>query len=336
MRKKILALLICVFILCSSFVQVSAANSTTDSAMNSTQLAAKRFSAKIKNQSEQETAREIMRELGMPDRQIQAINDIYLNIIYNAINIQSSITYGKIDKNGVETQMRKEDCENSAIQINEEKHMQSFASVASPMSIEYDSPTELTDSYFQKCLYIIESKNSPKGVMSLLCGFGWLTSPLYRCLDAITLSSLDVDFKSGTEYMAFSATRNTDSLTNPNFKKSEDIVEAYDYSQLHQNDMLKTGGHYHAFKYNLPNDLLTPTVNTCYNDMSFLIMLNAAPVHVDLATDFTVTASYFHQFVGIEVDISFKMNSDLIDIAFPLNLSYWSPKQIAVSCKYRP
>ena len=65
MRKKILALLLCMFILGSSFVQVSAANSTKDTAMNSTQLAAKRFSAKIKNQSEQETAREIMRQLGM-------------------------------------------------------------------------------------------------------------------------------------------------------------------------------------------------------------------------------------------------------------------------------
>lgn len=336
MRKKILALLLCMFILGSSFVQVSAANSTKDTAMNSTQLAAKRFSAKIKNQSEQETAREIMRQLGMAERDIQMINDTYLDMIYNAITIQSNMTYGKIDKNGMETPMEKSECLEAAKQVNLQKQNQNLRAGTATLSLEIDSPTEERDTYFQKCLYILETKNMPKGTLGILCGFAWLNSPLYRCLDAITLSCLDVDFKSGSEFLAFSAVQNTQSLTNPNIKKTENIMEEYDYSQLSAKEMLIKGGHYHAFKYNLPNDLLTQVINTCYEDMSFLVMMNAAPVHVTLPTDFTITASYFHQYVGIEVDIGFNMNDESIDVAFPLNISYWSPKQIAVSCRYRP
>ncbi len=340
MRKKILALLICVFILCSSFVQVSAANSTTDSAMNSTQLAAKRFSAKIKNQSEQETAREIMRELGMSEKYIQVLTEQQLDMIYNAKNVQSDTTYGKIDPKGNETLLTKEACIAEAESLKKNAPISINTSI-SPYSLEIKDPSQMeeTDAYFHKTLIVLETKNAPYGTIGLIGSFEWLNAPIYRCKDIMALSSTALNFDHTSASLTFVA----DSTYRCGTIKEEDhIVEYYDYKKMISQESFKHYDHVLQFEYNLPNDSYSyEPINGIaeslkYTNMGFLFTASSELVFTSAVsgsrTSFTPRASYFHQWMLFEADVS--LSFDGVSLSISPSGRYQGPYQIGVLCNF--
>lgn len=340
MRKRILALLLCVFILGSSFVQVSAANSTKDTAMNSTQLAAKRFSAKIKNQSEQETAREIMRQLGMAEKYIQALTEEQLYMIYTSNNIQSDTVYGKIDPKGNETLLKKETCIAEAEQLKEQDLLSTDPFIA-PFSLEIKDPsqTEETDAYFHKSLFVLETKNAPYGTIELIGSFEWLSSPIYRCKDIMALSSTALNFDHTSASLTFVADSTYRCGT---IKQENQIVEYYDYQKMISQGKFKHYDHVLQFEYNLPNDAYSyEPVNGIaeslkYTNMGFLFIASSELQFVSAVpgskTSFTPRASYFHQWMLFEADVS--LSFDGVSLGISPGGRYQGPYQIGVICNF--
>ena len=330
--KRITAIVMCCFILFVTSVQVFAADNTGDNLLNSTQLSIKRFMGRLNNEDSKETARQTLRQIGMQEREIQAVSDEYLDMVYNAKSISVNVAYGKMDSNGMETPLPEDVCLEQAERAKaEQQTMVNAQPNASSKPLSANAENMETDSYFKKVLTVIETSNAPKGTMGIICSFQWLNSPLYRALDAIVLSCSEINFHATTASMTFFATEKTESgLTR---KQTKEILRYFDYDQMKSADKFIHYDHLIAFKHNLPNDTYTLDYRDYFTDMGFLLTVSTIIVHETVNTNFTVTASYFHQFLGFESDIAF--SGEGASVTIDKEWKYWDPKQIGVNGYYQ-
>lgn len=325
--KKLVSILCVTMLLIMSVFPVSAANDGNEKTMTGTELSIKRISGEFAEKTEDEIAKDILRELGMPENLVEGVNEEYLDMVYNAKSISANDQYGKVNSEGEVTLL-------SNAEFEEENDMRNDNDFGvSTLSLEGETTDEQTDSLFNKCIYVIETKNAPAGTMGLISTFAWIDEPFYRCWDVIAISGTNLEFDEESTFLAVVYDEQIEDLYLSETTVTG-ILEEYDYSDLSLEENILYSGSFVGAKFDMPMDAYTPTMLWMYNNIGVILMVSTVITHPQQVTNFTVTGWYFHQKVGVEWDVS--LSGDALSLNISPNVFYDDPHQIQVTPKYTP
>ena len=326
--KKLLSIL-CVFILLVTFIfPVSAANDGDEKTMTSTELSIKRISGQFTEKTENEIAKEVLRELGMPENLIEGVNEEYLDMVYNAKKISANDQYGKMNSEGKVTPLSYEEA------MKEKDKRDGNEYEFSTVSIDPETNGEAyADSLFYKMLIVLETRNAPAGTVGVVCGFNWIDEPFYRCWDVVAISGTEIQFDVETTEFSLIYDEQIEDL----YLSETTVVgieEEYDFLTLENEGNILYAGNFVGVKFDMPMDVYTPLMLWMRNNIGVVFTVKATIPNPQLITNFTATGWYFHQKRGFETDVS--LSGDGVSLSISPTKYYDDPHEIQVETTYAP
>ena len=323
--KKLVSISCVVMLLIMSIFPASAANDGNEKTMTGMELSIKRISGEFAEKTEDEIAKDILRELGMPERIIRQVNEEYLEGVYSAKYISVEKEYGKF----VDDQI--------AVIVSEEEYLEEAAARVDDgvmtLSLSGETNDSYPDKYFLKSIYAIETSGAETGTIFVMCSFEWLNEPLYRCKDVIAISGTNVVFD---EEKTFVAMGYTETVTNMGSQSitSEDVIENYDFHELDLEGNTIFAGDFVSGACNLPNDVPAGTINVNCTNIALLIMASCVVNEINPNQDLNLsfTGWYFHQEVGWDTSIG--ISKEGVSLSISPSLFYRNPSQIQIAPKF--
>ena len=306
---KKLVILLAVISLCVGFTIPTYAISSNTKQLDGYELSLTRFSAKIKNKSDEEIGKDILRKLGMSEDNINSMPKEKLEEVCNAKSIRNETEYGKINQNGETLNISEEQYKNEIQNID----LQSANNIQ-PLSAGDSWSASGEDKLFSKTLFIVETKNAPAGTFGIISSFEWKNfTGHYKGEEIFSLSGEGLVFDRSSFLMHTQFVyQQTTSQGISNGTKYEDLTSdnISDYNDL------QGEGFAISFHYNLPNNLYSPWSSLIYSNAGFLFMCSARLQQYDQANTFNVYANYFHQTVGFgSLGVSVNVNGASVSVS---------------------
>lgn len=325
--KKLVSILCVVMLLIMSIFPASAANDGNEKTMTGMELSIKRISGKFAEKTEDEIAKDILRELGMSENLIEGVNEEYLDMVYNAKNISVNNQYGKVNNEGEVTLLSHEEAKEEMT----ERGIKNTGN--STRTLEGDTWDERPDSLFNKSIYVVETRNAPKGTMGLICGFEWIDESFYRCWDVVAISGTNLEFDEEATFMSVVYVEQIEDLFLSETTVTG-VVNDFDFYDLEMENDVIYAGNFVGAKFDVPMDVYTPIMLWMYNNIGVVFMTSAVITHPQEETNFTVTSWYFHQSIMFDGDVS--LSGDGLSLSISPSYKYDDPHQMQLSLKYIP
>ncbi|MBQ8767443.1 MAG: hypothetical protein IJZ16_11660 [Clostridia bacterium] len=322
--KKIISMICVAVILFVSVIPVSASDNN-EQTLTSTELSVKRITAELTGKTEKELAKDILRELGMPERIIRQVNEEYLEKVYSAKCISTEKEYGKFTE------------DKTAVIVTEEEYLEEAATKVDDgvmmLSLTGETEDSYPDKYFLKSIYAIETKNAETGTIAVLCSFEWLDEPLFRCKDAIAISGTNVVFDEEETIVSMGYTQTVTNMGSQSITAT-DVIEDYDFHELDLEGNTFFAGDFVSAACNLPNDVPAGTINVNCTDIVLLIMASCVvnEINPNQQMNLSFTGWYFHQTIGWETSIEISKESASLSIT--PSWMYRDPSQIQIKPKF--
>ncbi len=325
--KKLVSILCVIMLLIMSIFPASAANDGNEKTMTGMELSIKRISGGFAEKTEDEIAKDILRELGMSENLIKGVNEEYLDMVYNAKNISANDQYGKVDGKGEVTLLSNEEFD----EVNNIRGESNFG--VSTLALEGKTSDERQDKLFNKSLYVVETRNAPAGTMGLICGFEWLDEPFYRCWDVVAISGTNLEFDEEATSISVVYVEQIEDLFLSG-RTVTGIVKNFDFYDLEMDENILYAGNFVGAKFDVPMDSYTPIMLWMYSNIGVVFMTSAVITHPQQDTNFTVTSWYFHQKILFNGDVS--LSGDGLSLSISPSYKYDDPHQMQLSLKYIP
>lgn len=326
--KKFVCFILVVLLLVVSIFPVSAANDGDEKTLTGMEMSIKRIGADLTGKTEEEMAKDVLRELGMPENLIKGVSEEDLAMVYNAKNISANDQYGKVNSEGEIIPLSYEDA------MREKEEREEIESGISTLSLDLDTNGEAyEDSLFFKILIVVETRNAPAGTVGIVCGFNWLDEPFYRCWDVIAVNGVNIIIDVEETELTIVYTEQIEDL---NFSTTtvNNIEKSFDFWELDEEGYALYNGNFIGAKFDMPEDLYLPTMLWMYNDIGVIMSTRAMVTNPQLITNISATGWYFHQKMGIEWDVS--LSEDAVSLNISPSIFYDDPHQIQVETTYSP
>lgn len=322
--KKIISIMCIVIILFISIIPVSASDNN-EQTLTSMELAAKRIVAELTGKDEKETAKDILRELGMSERTVNQVTDKFLEKVYSAQEISLEKEYGKFTEDKMVSF------------TSEEEYLKDVAANTNDgimtLSLTGETEDSYSDEYFLKNIYAIESSGAETGTIFVMCSFEWLNEPLFRCKDVIAISGTNVVFDEKETSLSVAYTQTITNVSSGSIT-AEDYIDYYDFDDLNSEGNILFAGSFVSAACNLPNDVPTVTINVINTNLAFLIMTSCKvnEIAANQTLNLSFTGWYFHQVIGWDADVG--ITADGVSLSISPSWMYRDPNQIQITPKF--
>lgn len=315
---------IVIIISCSCVLPISAVGNNANS-LSSYEMSAQRLVGMLTFKSNLEVVDDILRAAGVSDVYISEIPEKIKMEIYNSKAVNINVQYGKIDENGNETIMSKEDCLREANALEEKKIKEGDLVTTESQGIYQEN--SLTDAYFEKFILCNERSDLEKGAFATIVVYTWLSMPLVRGNDVVGILSERLVFNISDISVIYSYEK---TVNNNGNKTTERLTFSETYDDLKNTEKLSYAPHYVAYVADLPNNSSNPFTDlyVTYNNYGILI---AAPAVVDEPSstlNFNVYGEYHHQTIQWNPTISVGDGGTSFSVA--PTLAYSSPSKISL------
>lgn len=322
--KKIVSIICIVVILFTSIIPVSASDNSKQT-LTAMELSIKRITAELTGKTEKELAKEILRELGMPERIILQVNEKYLEKVYSAKRISTEKEYGKFVE------------DKTTVIVSEKEYLEEVTAKGDDgvmrLSLSGDTEDSYSDKYFIKSIYAIETANADVGTVAVLCSFEWLDEPLFRCKDAIAISGTNVVFDEEETFVSMGYTQTVTNMGSQSITATE-VIEDYDFYELDIEGNTFFAGDFVSAACNLPNDVPAVTINVNCTNIALLIMTSCVVnvINPNQQVNLSFTGWYFHQTIGWEASIG--ISKEGASLSITPSWMYRDPSQIQITPKF--
>lgn len=328
--KKVLSVVMAITILLCLMLSASGFSLNDDQKLNKNELSIIKWTGKICNKTDKEIAIDILKKADMPQDKIDMMPENKLMEISDVIEIAKVSEYFKIEKDCSANKISKVDYNKLSKKIEQDKLKRAGAPE------QYYS--EESDSVFEKALWVVRTKNAPKGTYGVIGAFDWKNFGFtFRGKDIVALSGEGLSFIASS----LSATVKFTKTTAINGKSHPNQEETYNYDYNNSRKNIKQEANGIAFCYDLKWDVNSSNYSLTYTDVSVMLFCSSILNNPDSSHNFNVFSNYMHQWLKFMIGFSFdfgkhfKFNGVSISITPTLNYKKY---QIATSSpiKYNP
>lgn len=315
--KRTLSVILSFCLLLTIICETSAFSLSYDNAISNYELSIIRIQSDIFKYSKSETAKKILKKIGMTSGEIDLLSEDNYNDIINAESIVRFTEYCKVSSDGTEEKITAESFEKAVSDLEKTKYSNSIKS-----NNEYSYSG--SDGYFIKNLYVYKTLNAPSGTYGIIGTFDWKNFTLaYKGTDVLSLSGEGLIFNKSSFSLA--AQFSVEEILNGNHTH---ITETdYITSSSHPNNITQSGNAI-ACEYALPHNLSQGSYSHTYSDAVFLMTCSSRLQYYTMPCTFNVYCNYFHQWLVISTTLSISVAGASVSVK--PSLAYWN-RQIATS-----
>lgn len=309
MKKAISILCVTVLLLSTLMISVYAADiseiADMEVQLNSYQMSLYRLEGKIKGQSEKEVAVQILKEAGLSERLIRALNDESLAKIYASGKMMKSEKYVHIQENGTIEYLSKEEYEGT---------LQEPILAETVGTNDIGKPKSREDAYTTISVIVFKSADDPTSYLYLTTNV-WKKCPAFRGADFHILKATEGSVISDTMAGAFAYTKTYYGTG----ARTDEITEEYTYEDTAH---CKSESRIVSVQCNLEKDFILATngqtIGWKYDNFESIVLVQARQQKGTMGLPFNVTAIYEHEKIAIIGEASIS----LTETNYTLRASY--------------